>query len=165
MLHLYRVHFFPDTKQKPKLEDYDSAIDCLSKTDTDFKSAWKEIRKAFTLIRNMRNASEHPDEGKQVILTDFSMNPDGNINPPLAEIQHKDTPIGLLPVVELLDFIQDLMLNYAENTLVLIRCAILLGKKNPFGEWVAEFELKDRHHPHVRYYRAINVGGTMRILG
>lgn len=164
ILALYRLHFLPDAKKKPLLAEYDSAIESLLSAAPDLVTAWSETKNTFNLIRNMRNASEHPREGQKIILADFTMNPDGTINPPLVEIQHKDTPIGLLPLVELLDFIQDLILAYAESSLVFIRCAMLLDK-NPFGESVAEFSSDERRHPLVRYYRAINMGGKVRILG
>jgi len=164
MLLLYRLHFLPDSVKKPKLKEYDEAVEQLSSKNFDLVSAWNEIKKINNLIRNMRNASEHRQKGNQVVLTDFSMNSDGSVNPPLVEIQHKDTPIGLLPVVELLDFMQEQVLGHAESSIVFIKCASLLDN-NPFSEWVSEFEPKDRRHPMVRYYRAINIEGTMRILG
>jgi hypothetical protein len=119
ILALYRLHFLPDAENKPQLAEYDSAIDSLLNAAPDLVSAWSETKKTFNLIRNMRNASEHPKEGQKIILTDFAMNPDGTVNPPLVEIQHKDTPIHLLPLVEILDFIQNLVLNSAESALVL----------------------------------------------
>ncbi len=164
ILSLYRLQLFPNTDKKPKLSDYDIAINNIPNMDPGYVSSWNETKKFFLLIRNIRNSSEHPKEGQQVILKDFSMNSDGSINLPLVEIEHKETPIRLLPLVELLDFLQDMIVSYAESSLVLIRFAVLLNN-NPFGEWVSEFDIEDRRHPHVKYYRSINMGGKIHILG
>lgn len=164
ILSLYKLHLLPNADKKPKLSEYDNAIRKLPNIEPDFVSSWNESKKFFILIRNIRNSSEHPKNKQQVILSDFNMNSDGSINPPLVEIQHKDTLISLLPLVELLDFLQERIINYAEGTLVFIRCLVLLDN-NPFGQWVSVFPVEERRHPFVKYYRSINIGGTERILG
>ncbi len=56
------------------------------------------------------------------------------------------------------------MANCAEASVVFIKLLTLLND-NPFGEWVDEFEVSERRHPLVRYYRSINMGGKPHILG
>ena len=164
ILTIYRLQFLPNATDKAKLADLGKAVEISLNAEPQLIAAWKESAKYFELIRNMRNASEHPKEDQQVVLTNFSMRPDGQVNPPHVEIQHPDTPIRTLPVVELLESIRNTMLEQSESVLPFIRSAVLL-KDNPFGERVAAFPEEERRHKFVRYYRTINTGGTWRILG
>lgn len=164
MLVICRLQFLPNAALKGKLQELDTAVATAMQAEPELVTGWKEHAKFFSLIRNMRNASEHSADNFRIILADFSMQPDGKVNPPLAEIQHPDTPIGTLPVVELIETVRNEMLERAEAILVFIRLAGLL-KDNPFDEWVAEFPQEARRHRFVRYYRAINVNGALQILG
>ncbi len=164
ILGMCRLQFLPGAAGKVKVEELEKAAETSIQAEPEVFTAWKEIARYFSLIRNMRNVSEHPKANYQVLLADFSMQSDGQVNPPLVEIQHPDTPIGTLPVVEFLEFVRSTMLQHAEIMLTFIRFAVLM-KHNPFGEWVAEFPEAERRHKFVRYYRAINMGGTWRILG
>lgn len=164
ILALYKLHFLPDSTQKPKMAEYDAAIEELQDIAPDLIANWNEIKKFFHLIRNIRNSSEHPKAGQRVLLSDFTMNADRSIDSPLTKVEHSETPIGYIPLVELLDFLQSTTTNYAEAALVFIRCAALL-KNNPFNEWVSEFRIEERRHPLVKYYRSINMGGRNHILG
>jgi hypothetical protein len=164
ILEICRLQFLPGVTGKIMLEKLEKAISEDLKDEPDLILAWQETAKFYALIRNTRNASEHPKPGYKLELTDFAMRPDGAINPPLIEIVHPDTPIRTLPITEFLEFIQNLMLAYAENTMVFIRYAALL-KNNPFNEWVAAFPEEERRHKHVQFYRAININDQWRILG
>lgn len=163
MLGICRLQFLPDASGKVKLEALHKAIDSSLQTEPQLIDAWKGISKYFALIRNMRNVCKHPKENYSAAPTDFSMQATGEVNPPRVEIQHPETPIRSLPLVEFLGFIRDSTLEHAETILVFIRMAALL-KNNPFGESVAEFPEDERRHKFVRYYRAINMGGQWRIL-
>ena len=166
ILRLYKIHFLPDFNGKPKLHLYGEALGKLPNIDDGVLNFWEEKKKFLDLVRNARNGSEHPKPNQQVLLNDFTMQADGSIVPPLIQIEHKDTPIGLLPLVEFIDFLEKMIIDYSELSPVFIRKLLLIsGDKNPLGEWVAEFSEEERRHPHVRYYRSINMGGVERILG
>jgi hypothetical protein len=164
LLAIFCLQFLPDAESKIRLDDLDKAVETALQTESQLVAAWKEIARYFGLVRNMRNVCEHPKENYRVVVTDFSMQPGGQVNPPLVEIQHPDTPVRTLPVAEFLEFIRDTMLEHSESILAFMRFAVLL-KHNPFGESVAEFPEEERRHKFVRYYRAINVDGNWRILG
>lgn len=166
ILKLYKIHFLPNENDKPKLEKYTKALKELSNTDDEVLKVWEEKKKFLDLIRNARNSSEHQKPNQQVLLDDFTMQPDGSIAPPLIQIEHKDTPIGLLPLVEFIEFLEKMIIDYSELSPVFIKQLLLISsEKNPLGEWVTEFPEKERRHPNVRFYRSINMGGTERILG
>ena len=164
ILALCRIQFLSGAMGRVKLEDLDKAVKVAMQAKPELVTAWKETSNYFALVRNMRNVSEHPKENYKVNLTDFTLQSHGQVYPPLVEIQHPDTPIRSLPLVELLEFIRNTMLEHAEIMLTFIRCAVLL-KDNPFHEWVAVFPKDQRRHKFVRYYRAISLDGTWRILG
>jgi hypothetical protein len=164
LLAICRAQFLPDKKDRPKLEALEKAVEKSLSAEPNLIAVWKETVKIFALVRNARNASEHPKDNHQIILSDFAMWPDGKVYPPLVEVQHPSTPIRSLPLKEFVEFIRNTMLENAEVMLTFIRCTVLLSH-NPFGEWVAEFPEEEGRHKHVRYYRAINVNDTWRILG
>jgi hypothetical protein len=164
MLEIFRLQFLPDVSSKVKLEALDKAVQTSLHSEPQLIDTWKSISQYFALVRNMRNVCEHPKENYRAALTDFTMQPSGEVIPPLVEIQHEETPIRTLPVVEFLDFVRDSTLEYAETVLVFIRLVALLNN-NPFNETVAQFPEAERRHKFVRYYRAINMGDGWRILG
>jgi hypothetical protein len=164
ILALCRLQFLPDASTKPNLTALNKAIEDFMPRELDRLDAWKQMANYFTLIRNLRNASEHPKEGQGIDLSDFRMWPDGRVYPPLVEVRHPETPIGKLPVVELLEFIRSTIIDHAEVVLAFIKSANLL-RNNPFKETVAEFSIDHRRHKFVRFYRAVNMNGTWCILG
>jgi len=164
ILVLCRLQFLPGSSRKSKLAELNEAIGEFMPGEPDRIAAWKAMTEYFTLIRNCRNASEHPQEGQGVVLTDFRMWPDGKVYPPLVEVLHPETPIRALPLVEFLEFIRNTMIDHAEVVLAFIKSATLL-RENPFKEAVAEFAEPLRYHKFVRFYRAVNLDGAWRILG
>ncbi|MDB6103778.1 MAG: hypothetical protein JWO52_3777 [Gammaproteobacteria bacterium] len=126
ILAIFCLEFLSDAGGKVKLENLDKAVETSLQTEPQLIAAWKETAKYFGLVRNMRNVCEHPKENYRVVLTDFAMQPGGHVNPPLVAIQHPETPIRALPVVEFLEFIRDTMLEHAETIVVFIRFAALL---------------------------------------
>jgi hypothetical protein len=164
MIGLARLHFMPEATGKVALDVLERAIEGTLAAEPQMVAAWKEEWNYFGLVRNMRNVCEHPNKNYMISLSDFSMLPTGEINPPLVEIQHPTTPIRTLPTTEFLVFVRNAVLEHAESIIVLLRLAYLL-KANPFAERVGEFQEDQRRHRHVRYYRAIEHNGEWRILG
>ncbi len=163
---LYKIHFLPNEGNKPSPEKYSEAFKNLPNVDDEVLNIWEEKKKFLWLVRNARNSSEHPKDGQKVILNDFIMQPDGSIMPPLIEIEHEQTPFGLLPLIEFLDFLEKMIIDYSELAPVFIKQLLLIsGEKNPLGVWVLEFPEGERRHPHVRFYKSIKMGDVERILG
>lgn len=164
MLMLYHLRFLRTGAGRPKLTELEKAIEAETQGEPQMIAAWKETSAYFRMIRNMRNASEHPKESSRVALSDFRMLPDGKVYPPLIEVHHPETPVGSSPVNDFLKLVRGSMLAHAESTLAFIRLAVLL-ERNPFHESVAVFPEEERRHKHVRFYRAIALDGAWRILG
>jgi hypothetical protein len=134
------------------------------KSEPDLIEAWGDMHRYFCLIRHLRNTSEHPKKGARIVVSDFAMQPDGSVLPPLIEVQHPTTPIRSVPVTEFLAFVTTSLLDYAETALAFIKVASLLGN-NPFGEIVAELPPERRRNQHVRFYRTICLNGELHVLG
>lgn len=164
ILDLFRVRFLPEVQDSRQLDILDSVIREAVKSEIHLIDSWTGMYEYFDLVRNMRNASEHPDRVKRVNVSNFAMQPDGSVTPPLIDIQHPKTPIRPLSVTEFLAFVTTSLLEHAEAALAFIKIASLLSQ-NPFGETVAAFPPEQRRNQHVRFYRAISLGGELRILG
>ncbi len=164
ILLLYKIHLLPDADERPKLHEYCEAIQKVPNIDNDALTSWEEKRKFLSLVRNTRNCSEHPKQGQRILLDDFTMRPDGSITAPIIQIEHEETPIGLHQLIKFMEFLERMIIDYAELSSAFIK-SLSLMKNNPFNEWVSEFPEEQRRHPHVRYYRSVNMGGTSHILG
>jgi hypothetical protein len=164
MLGLARLHFMPEASGKVALDVLERAFEGTLATEPQMIAAWKEECKYFALVRNMRNVCEHPKDNYKASLSDFSMLPTGEIDPPMVEIQHPATPVTTMPMTEFLAYVGNAVLEHAEAVIVLLRLAYLL-KANPFAERVGEFPEDQRRHHYVRYYRAVEHNGEWRILG
>ncbi len=164
ILKLYRIHFLPDHSGRPMWHEYRKALANLPEMTDTCLGAWDEQAKFLSLVRNVRNCSEHPKSGQQLVVTDFQMLSDGSVNPPLIEVEHKDTPFGVLPVIEFIEFLRNTILSYSELSYALIK-SIKLLERNPLNERVSEMPEEARRHPFVRLYRTLNFDGVERILG
>lgn len=164
IINLFRLYFIPDTEDSRDLKLLNSAIREAISSERQIIDIWTGMQRYFSLVREMRNASEHPRPGHRIQVSDFAMQPDGSVKPPLIEVQHNTTPIHPIPVTEFLAFLTTSLLEHAETALAFIRIASLL-RENPFGEIVAAFPPERRRNKHVRFYRAISLGGELHILG
>jgi hypothetical protein len=72
LLTICRLQFLPDKKDRPKLEALETAIEKSLSAEPQLIAAWKGAAKYFTLVRNARNASEHPKDNYRIILSDFA---------------------------------------------------------------------------------------------
>jgi hypothetical protein len=58
-------------------------------------------------VRNARNAVEHPDQARNVKVTDIALLPTGELNPPSIEVIHPGTPQPSVPLLALMEHIAD----------------------------------------------------------
>jgi len=164
IMKLYQIHFLPGCSERPQFDKYRQALKDIPEMKGDFLSAWDEKVKFLKFVREARNCSEHPRAGHQLLIKNFQIQPDGSVNPPLIEVEHKDTPFGLLTVIEFIEFLRNTVLSYSELSYVLIK-SIKLLESNPLNERVSEMPEEARRHPFVRFYRTLNFDGVERILG
>ena len=58
-------------------------------------------------VRNARNAVEHPDHTKSVKVTDITLLPSGELNPPTVEVVHAETAQPPVPLLAMMEHIAD----------------------------------------------------------
>lgn len=66
--------------------------------DDEFTRFLVEAVPFLKFIRNVRNSVEHPDEGKYVVFSDFTLSSDSSLWVPTLEVVHPETPQPPLPV-------------------------------------------------------------------
>jgi hypothetical protein len=127
LLTICRLQFLPDKKDRPKLEALETAIEKSLSAEPQLIAAWKGAAKYFTLVRNARNASEHPKDNYRIILSDFACVLMEKSILHLSKYSIQTHPIMTAPLTEFLEFIRNTMLEYAEVMLAFIRFAVLLN--------------------------------------
>lgn len=112
---------------------------------------------SMKLVRNMRNAIEHPDHSKRIIVMDFALQPDGKLRVPVIEVTHPEIP----KVAEtIIDFCSDL--TEILPTLFEILLANLCAKHAEYGGFeigIMELPIGQRREKNVRFSYAINLQG------
>src|ERR1700730_6809568 len=68
-------------------------------------------------VRNARNAVEHPDQAKSVKVTDISLVPSGELNPPSIEVIHPETPQPSVALLTLTEYMADQLAAVFEITI------------------------------------------------
>jgi hypothetical protein len=68
-------------------------------------------------VRNARNAVEHPDQAKSVKVTDISLVPSGELNPPSIEVIHPETPQPSVALLTLMEYMADQLAGVFEITI------------------------------------------------
>ncbi|HTB00103.1 MAG TPA: hypothetical protein VK804_06470 [Bradyrhizobium sp.] len=124
----------------------------------------KSIAKFAKFLRNCRHCVEHRKDDQQVVISDFKLTANGQIEPPMIEIVHPDTPE---PEVPLLIYMRDMLaslIGVGEGLMA------FLASRHVHPGWegkvtVADFAEHQRRHPHVRFYFAFNLNGALTPIG
>lgn len=86
--------------------------------DDQFTKFMEAVLPFLLFVRNLRNAVEHADESKRVVVTDITLGPDGNLKPPTIEVIHRDTPQPETHLLQFLDRIVDHLVRIFEQMIV-----------------------------------------------
>lgn len=102
------------------------------------------------LIRNARNCVEHPRKEQRIGVSDFSVDAKNNLIPPMIEILHPKTPLGVIPVS---DFIVQKLQNLVDvvEMMIVFLCARHAKSLSGFPVQVVEIPLDRRRSANVRY--------------
>lgn len=122
-----------------------------------------EIMMPFLLfVRNARNCVEHPRAEQKMTTTDFSINTDNQLLPPLIEIIHPKTSQSQVPVVDLMSQIVDTTVDVVELMLAFL-CNRQVRPIKGFPVQVHEFPKKQRRIESVKYgYGVATENGIIR---
>lgn len=151
--------FYPDVGAGG-WESLKKKIDSEPQDIDNFSKFLAEVLPFLQLIRNARNCVEHPRPEQRLSVTDFALDPENTLLPPMIEILHPKTPLEKVPVKEFFSqCLQDLV-DIVELMIVFL-CA---RHVKPFGGipiQVMEIPPPCRRSPHVKYGYGARLGGQL----
>lgn len=164
ILKVFLLYFQIEDRKNRVFDSINKAFNRHVRDELELIREWDMIASYLKLIRNIRNACEHPRDSHKAVVQNSIMNPDGSITPPTIIIQHKETQINRVLLTAFIYNVYNSLLMCVECTLTLIR-KIQLADNNPLQEEIVMVCPSQRRHQHVRYYRVATVGGRHGILG
>ena len=109
------------------------------------------------MMRNARNCVEHPKANQRLVVSDFSIDTNNNLLPPMMKIIHPETTIENVPVS---NFFNDNFLNLIEAIELILVFLCARNMKDVSGPvkiiLLPEDVQKSRN---VRYGYGVNIGG------
>lgn len=146
---------------------WDSLKDVIESESTKVDNFLEFIENALPilrLVRNSRNCVEHPRDGYNLEVTDFSINAENNLVPPLITIIHPKTPLEAVPVSALFNQASSEIINIVELMLVFL-CSRKVEPFAGFPVQVYEIPEDQRRSKHVKYGYGIPNGDTIVPFG
>lgn len=101
-------------------------------------------------VRNARNCVEHPREEQKIVATDFSVNAENQLQPPVIQIIHPKTPQPSVPVVSFMRQVIDGIVDFVELMLAFL-CNRKIRPISGFPVQVHEFPNGQRRTANVKY--------------
>lgn len=82
--------------------------------DDHFSRLLTDILPSLKFVRGARNSVEHPDEGKHLVVKDFTLKPDLSVTPPTIEIVHPHSPQPEMSVSQFMKELTDHLMDIVE---------------------------------------------------
>ncbi len=96
--------FYPKaTLKQPWRENAEAALSARFATDNASKEFFAWVAAMIDAVSNFRNAGQHADATKRIIVTGFELKPGLIINAPAIEIVHPTTPLSRLDLLTFMD--------------------------------------------------------------
>ena len=148
---LFRVVkvFYPDVG-KGGWESFKNKIDKETPATDNFNEILSQMLPFLQFVRNARNCVEHPRKEQKIIATDFSVDADNNLLPPLVEVVHPNTPQPPVPIVDFMTQVTSNIVDIAELMLVFL-CNRHIRPIKGFPVHVHEFPKDHRRTKNVKY--------------
>lgn len=141
--------FCPDIG-KGRWKSLKENIDQENPTIDNFKEVLSQMLPFLLFVRNVRNCVEHPRNEQKIIVSDFSVDTENNLLPPLIEIVHPKTPQPPVPIVDFMSQITESLVDIVELMLVFL-CNRHIRPIQGFPVQVHEFPEDRRRTKNVRY--------------
>jgi len=129
-----------------------------------FTKFLKDALPILKFIRNARNAMEHTDKTKGVKVTDISLSPSGELNPPSIEVIHPETPQPSMPLLVLMEQIADRLAVVFEIMLAHL-CSVNVRTFAGMPLVVTEYDESQQKAFKCRYGYAGQVGNQLVPFG
>lgn len=146
---------------------FDGLHDLISKKfgkDDPFSQFLEAVLPLLKFVRNARNAVEHEDETKRIAVSDISLLPSGELNPPSIEIVHKETPQPSVALLVLMEHLTD-QLALVFEVMIAQLCNVNV---HPFGGLplgVIEYDERMQQAYNCRYGYATRMGDQVVPFG
>lgn len=109
----------------------------------------KQVLPFLKLTRNARNCLDHRNT-KGAVITDYELQPSGDIKPPLISINNRDTKLEPVPLImHMAESIQS-MIDFLESMIVIL-CSKNVGTFAGFPIQMRVLPEDQRRNPHMRY--------------
>lgn len=118
----------------------------------------------LTFLRNMRNAIEHPKEDHRASIIDFTLAPNGTVDPPTIELINNETPQSRILVTSFMEQVTSQLIDIVEY-LMAHYCVSNMGYFGDFECGIMELPPERRRHNNVRFSYVIKIQGQWQPLG
>ena len=141
-------------------ESLKTKIDGEPKDIDNFPQFLAEVLPFLQLIRNARNCVEHPRPEQRLSVTDFALDPNNALLPPMIEVIHPKTPLEKVPVGAFFSQALQNLVRIVELMIVFL-CARNVKSFGGIPIQVMEIPPERRRSPHVRYGYGALLGGQL----
>lgn len=124
----------------------------------------KSITLFLKFLRNFRNAIEHPKEDHRASLKDFTLAPNGTVDPPTIELINNETPQSRIFVVSFMEQVTSQLTDVVEYLMAHL-CISNIGYFGDFECGIMELPPERRRHINVRFSYVIKIQGQWQPLG
>jgi len=155
--------FYPNVG-KGGWESLRKEVEKESPSIDNFKEVLSQILPFLLFVRNARNCVEHPRNEHRIIVTDFSVDANNNLLPPLIEVVHPKTPQAAVPVVNLMRHVIDNIIDTVEVMLAFL-CNRHIRLIDGLPVQVYEFPIDQRRIENVKYGYGVAMENTIIRFG
>ena len=133
-------------------------VDGEAKID-NFAEFLEQVLPLLACVRNGRNAIEHERHDMKLTVTDFSIDADNRLIPPMVELTHPKTPFDKVAITEFMEFVQTNTIEIVELMMVYLCARNISGGTLDMS--VIEIPQDRRTNPNVRYGYGVMIGGQL----
>lgn len=141
--------FYPDIG-RGGWKSLEKRIDQENPAVDNFREVLSQMLPFLFFVRNARNCVEHPRNEQKIIVTDFSVDTENNLLPPLIEVVHPKTSQPPVPIIDFMSQITESLVDIVELMLVFL-CNRHIRPIQGFPVQVHEFPEGLRRTKNVRY--------------
>lgn len=124
----------------------------------------KDITLFLTFLRSMRNAIEHPKDDHRASVVDFTLSPNGTVDPPTVELINNETPQSKILVTLFMKQVESQLIDIVEYLMAYL-CVSNMGHFGDFECSIRELPPERRRHKNIRFSYVIRIQDQWQPLG
>jgi hypothetical protein len=158
------VKVFYQNVGKGGWESFKKEVEKESPSIDNFNEVLGQMLPFLQFVRNARNCVEHPRKEQKIVATDFSVDADNKLLPPLIEVVHHKTAQAPVPVVDFMSHVIDSLVDIVELMLAFL-CNRHIRSISGFPVQVHEFPIGHRRTENVKYGYGVVMGNNVIRFG